>query len=82
MSYQIIIDRAARKFILKQPPAQQKRLIAAIYKLPNEGDIKAVKGYEGRYRLRVGDYRVIYTIYEAVLTVNVLKVGNRGDVYK
>lgn len=82
MNYRIVIDRAARKFILKQPPEQQKRLLMAIYKLPHEGDIKAVRGYEGRYRLRVGSYRVIYTIYEAVLTVNVLKVGNRGDVYK
>lgn len=39
-------------------------------------------GYEGLYRLRVGTYRVIYTVEQDVLTVRVMNAGNRGDVYK
>lgn len=41
-----------------------------------------MQGYSGFYRLRVGDYRVIYTIIEDVLLIRVVEVGNRGDVYK
>jgi mRNA interferase RelE/StbE len=39
-------------------------------------------GDEVRYRVRVGDYRIIYRIDDDVLTVLVLKVGNRKDVYR
>lgn len=82
MKYQIVIDKPALKFLQKQPPAQQERLLRAIYKLPDSGDIKALAGRENLYRLRVGSYRVLYTIERNILTVRVLTIGNRGDVYK
>ena len=82
MSYEIIIDKSALKFIQKQPPQQQQRILFAIKRLPTEGDIKAMRGYRGYFRLRVGDYRVIYTINNNKLIINVINVGNRGDVYK
>ena len=82
MQYRIEIDKRAVKFIAKQPKPQRERLLRAIYRLPFMGDIKAMQGYEGFYRLRVGDYRVIYTINDDVLLVRVVEVGNRGDVYK
>ncbi|MBQ8506923.1 MAG: type II toxin-antitoxin system RelE/ParE family toxin [Clostridia bacterium] len=70
------------KFLAKQPKPQQERLLRAIYKLPGEGDIKAMAGHDDLYRLRVGSYRVLYTIENAILTVRVLQIGNRGDIYK
>ena len=82
MQYRIEIDKRAVKFILKQPKPQQERLLKAIYKLPGAGDIKLMRGYAGYYRLRVGDYRVIYTVNDDVLLVRVIEIGNRGDVYK
>lgn len=82
MSYQIVIDKPALKFLQKQPQAQRERLLKAIYALPNNGDIKAMGGHENLYRLRVGTFRVIYTIENQILTVQVLTIGNRGDVYK
>ncbi|MBQ7118390.1 MAG: type II toxin-antitoxin system RelE/ParE family toxin [Clostridia bacterium] len=82
MQYRIEIDKRAVKFILKQPKPQQERLLRAIYRLPAAGDIKSMRGYEGYYRLRVGDYRVIYTVNDSVLLVRVIEIGNRGDVYK
>ena len=82
MQYRIEIDKRAVKFIYKQPKPQQLRLFKAIYKLPFVGDIKAMKGYDGFFRLRVGDYRVIYSVNNDILLVQVVEVGNRGDVYK
>lgn len=78
----IEIDKPALKFLAKQPKPQQERLLRAIYKLPNEGDIKRMAGADGLYRLRVGDYRVLYTVEDTRLIVYVLQIGNRGDVYK
>ncbi len=82
MPYKIEIDKKAVKFISKQPKPQRERILAAIGKLPTDGDIKQMKGYEKYYRLRIGDYRIIYTADDTVLIVHVVAVGNRGDVYK
>ena len=45
-------------------------------------DIKALQDHNARWRLRVGDYRVVYTVEDGRLTVWVLAVGNRRDVYR
>ncbi|MDT9697426.1 type II toxin-antitoxin system RelE/ParE family toxin [Streptomyces sp. P17] len=45
-------------------------------------DIKALQGHSARWRLRVGDYRVVYTVEEGQLIVWVLAVGNRRDSYR
>lgn len=82
MTYHIIIEKMAEKFIRKQTRENQERLITAIYKLPFVGDIKLMEGTKGHYRLRVGDFRVIYTVEREIVTVRVLDAGNRGDVYK
>ena len=82
MQYKIELDKKAVKFISKQPKPQRERIFKAIYKLPSTGDIKALQGYENYYRLRVGDYRIIYTVDNNVLLVRVIEVGNRGDIYK
>ncbi len=82
MQYRIEIDKRAVKFILKQPKPQRERIFKAIYKLPAVGDIKAMQGYNGYFRLRVGDYRIIYTVNDDVLLVRVVEIGNRGDIYK
>ncbi len=55
-----------------------------IEKLPEGNDKKELKGKRGRglYRLRVGDYRIIYTIDNGKLIIHVIDAGNRGDIYK
>ncbi len=82
MTYRIVIEKPAMKFLQKQPQAQRERLLRAIQGLPDAGDIKPMSGHENLYRLRVGSYRVIYTIEGDLLIVRVLTIGNRGDVYK
>ena len=78
--YTINIKTAAKNFIMKQE--QQIRLLTAIYQLPDIGDRKELTAHPGEFRLRAGNYRVIYTVVENILTVQVIRVGNRGDVYK
>lgn len=82
MSYWIVIEKPALKFLQKQPQAQRERLLRAIQGLPDNGDVKPMGGHENLYRLRVGSYRVLYSIEDALLIVRVLTAGNRGDVYK
>ena len=82
MKYSIVIEKPAAKFIARQPKEQQVRLLKAIYALPDSEDIKPMQKTEGLFRLRVGTYRIIYTIRNEILTVRVLNAGNRGDVYK
>lgn len=82
MKYRIEFEKKAVKFISKQPKPQKERLFKAIYKLPEFGDIKVMQGESGFFRLRVGDYRVIYTVNDNILTIRIVAVGNRGDIYK
>ena len=82
MKWNIQIDKIALKFMAKQPAPQRVRIMDAIAKLPEEGDIKQMAGQIGFYRLRVGTYRIIYMVKEEIITVCVTKAGNRGDIYK
>lgn len=82
MKWRIVIEKPALKFLQKQPLPQRERLLKAIYGLPDVGDIKPMAGHENLFRMRVGTYRVLYSIEHDVLIVRVLNAGNRGDVYK
>lgn len=66
------------KFLKKQDVTTRKRIITAINNLP-AGDVKKLQGTEG-YRLRVGDFRIIFDKNGDVLWIE--KIENRGQVYK
>ena len=80
MKYKIVILKRARKFIEKQDKKTQEKLLKEIMKLP-EGDTKMLKGHNGIYRLRVDNFRVIYTIDNNIVTITVIDIGNRGQIY-
>lgn len=80
-TYKVIFEKKAANFFISQPPEQRKRLARAIYNLP-DGDVKKIKGYKDLFRLRVGDYRVIFTINDKDLIIIVLTIGNGGEIYK
>ena len=80
MAYTIKYKPAASRQIAKLNKSLQSRLIPQIKALANNprphGAIK-LQGYENRYRIRVGDYRIIYEIWDNVLVVVVTEVGHR-----
>lgn len=80
--YQIILKKKAKKFIDKLPPNEKVRIVNAIRLLPNGDDIKKMKAYNGLMRLRVGDYRIIYTVEHGECIIIVIDAGNRGEIYK
>lgn len=84
MKYTIVLEKPAEKFILRLAKPEKERVLRAIDKLPYEGDVKQLKGrrHRGKFRLRVGDYRVIYTVDNGRLVVCIIDAGNRGDIYK
>lgn len=84
MRYTIVIEKLAEKFIVKLPKPEKERVLRAINQLPEGNDIKELKGKKnkGLFRLRVGDYRIIYRIDNGRLIVCVVDAGNRGDIYK
>ncbi|MCD8017528.1 MAG: type II toxin-antitoxin system RelE/ParE family toxin [Oscillospiraceae bacterium] len=79
--YKIIIKKCAKKFIDALPANERRRVVAAIEQLPNGEDIKKLKGHDNLLRLRVGSYRIIYTVDNGLLIVYVIDAGNRGQIY-
>lgn len=80
-TYKIIFEKQAQKFLEKQDKSNRLRLYKAIYKLPNGTNIKKLKGHN-LYRLRVGDYRIIYTVEDTIRLIDIENIDNQGDVYK
>ena len=85
---EIQFKKSAVKAINRMDSATKARIREAIEGLtmkPPKGDIKPMQGYEGgRYRLRVGKYRIIYRydVSGAVEILLILDIGARGDIYK
>ncbi|WP_027943302.1 type II toxin-antitoxin system RelE family toxin [Amycolatopsis taiwanensis] len=85
MRYSIEITREAMRALAKLDKPVRRRLQTAIYGLQNEPrpiGVKALKGLNGAYRMRVGDYRIIYTIDDGRLVVVVVDLGRRREVYR
>jgi mRNA interferase RelE/StbE len=61
--------------------ARLKSKIAMLSENPRPHGSKKLKSFEKSYRIRVGDYRVIYEIHDDVLLVLIMKVGPRREVY-
>ena len=82
MIYQIVIKKHAKKYIDSLPRPDRQRIAAALRQLPFSGDIKPLSGHDNLYRLRVGNYRIIFTVDNGKLLVVVIDADNRGQVYK
>ena len=84
MSYSVLILPRAQRELASLPQSAYERLKAAIGQLtetPRPQGCLKLRGRDG-WRIRVGDYRIIYEIEDGTRRVIVLHVGNRRDVYR
>lgn len=84
MSYLVEFTTAAARQVRKLPrPARDRVLEAAagLAETPRPTGAKKLVGEATAWRIRVGDYRVIYDIYDSKLTVTIVRAGHRRDVY-
>ena len=84
MSHQVILPKSARKELDRLPEQIAGRILAALAGLetqPRPTGCKKLRG-ESAWRIRVGDYRVIYEIHDRILRVVVVTVGHRREVYR
>jgi mRNA interferase RelE/StbE len=83
-SYEILIRRSAEKEIRDLPIGARARVVDRIRALADEPRPTGCEKLSGRdaYRLRVGEYRVIYTIEDRVLVVEVVRVAHRKEAYR
>lgn len=84
--YQVVISKVAAKELKTLPKETISRLFTKMQSLaddPRPTGCKKLEGYnENIWRVRVGDYRIIYAIDDAVYIVDVRHVGHRRDIYK
>jgi mRNA interferase RelE/StbE len=85
MRYAILYKRSASEELLNLPEVMARKVLAAINGLadnPRPTGCKKLKGRINEYRLRFGNYRLIYTVSDAVLTVIVIKIAHRKQAYR
>ncbi|MCY3863629.1 MAG: type II toxin-antitoxin system RelE/ParE family toxin [bacterium] len=79
------ISRRAIKSIAALPRKEEQRIRAAIELLadePRPPSCVALTGEQSVYRVRVGDYRIVYKVIDTRLMILVIRVGHRRDVYR
>lgn len=83
--YAVIFKPSADKALRKLPVSVQRRIVAATDALADDprpaGSVK-LHGADDLWRIRVGQYRVVYTIQDDALVVLVVRVAHRRDIYR
>lgn len=85
MTYRIEVAPAAARQLRKLDPPARRRVQGAVELLaenPRPRSAKKLVGGAGEWRVRTGDYRVVYEINDDVLFVLVVAVGHRRDIYE
>ena len=85
MAYTVQFTPGARRALKRLETPIQRRVGAAIDDLavnPRPSGVKKLADTENHWRIRVGEYRVIYQIFDRVLVIVIVAVGHRGDVYR
>jgi mRNA interferase RelE/StbE len=82
--YEILFKESVYKDLKKIPKADLRKILSRIKKLsddPRPAGCEKLTGQE-RYRLRQGRYRIVYSIQDDKLTIWVVKIGHRKDIYR
>ncbi|MDD2211729.1 MAG: type II toxin-antitoxin system RelE/ParE family toxin [Clostridia bacterium] len=81
MKYVIKYAKSCLKYLQKLDRITQLRIINAVNRLPY-GDVKPLQSKADDYRLRVGNYRIIFNKDDQHLLIRIIKIAPRGEVYK
>ncbi len=83
-SYSILLTRSAAKELERAPDKDRQRIVTRIGTLANNPRPKGVEKLSGddKYRIRQGDYRILYVIAGAELIVTVVRIANGREVYR
>ncbi len=84
MTYSLFIERRAQRALARIARPEQERIITAIRRLMDDPRPSEAKKLTGRdaWRIRVGDYRVIYEIHAGRLLILVVDLGHRREIYR
>jgi mRNA interferase RelE/StbE len=85
LTYEITFAASAKKELRDLTPDIIARILPKIRDLANEprpSGCKKLHGYKDRWRIRIGDYRVVYAINDAGKTVDVTRIAHRREVYE
>jgi mRNA interferase RelE/StbE len=83
-SYSLEWKRSAAQELKKLPRDVVGRILKAVEQLstaPYPSGVRKLVGAEHTYRIRVGDYHVIYSVMASVLIIEIIRVGHRRDIY-
>lgn len=83
--YEVVFVRAARRELEALPDELGERILARIRPLartPRPSGAKKLKGESNLWRIRVGDYRVVYEIHDKIRAVEISYIRHRRDVYR
>jgi mRNA interferase RelE/StbE len=83
--YQVFFKPSVDRQLHKLPTDVQRRIVRAVGELafdPRPVGVVKLAGVENLWRIRIGDYRVVYEIHDAQLIVLVLRMAHRRDVYR
>ena len=83
--YKIEWKLSAKKELKKLTKEAISRIVNAVKNLssePRPAGSRKLQGSENLYRVRVGDYRVVYSVEDKVLLIEVIRVGHRKDIYR
>ena len=84
-AYEVEVENSAAKALQRLQRHDQIRVVSAVADLaaePRPNGCTKLSGTEAAYRVRVGDYRVVYTVDDAERVVTVTRVGHRREVYR
>lgn len=85
MRYTVTLERQPQRALDAMTGALLDRLLAALHSLEDNArppGVKMLKGQRDHWRIRVGDWRIVYTIRDRELIVLVLRIGHRREVYR
>ena len=83
--YTVQLTKPVTEFIRGQPPKIQRQLTNKLKRLkenPRPYNCRKIKGADNIYRLKSGDYRIVYQVFDNNILVLVLRIGHRDYVYK